>query len=624
MSRWPLVRLLAASRAFRLVVLLFVLGAVATPLMLLKIWRVSSAGQARVTRISTVDYLQAWSLKRKARAAAERGDSQNAFLAWRAAAANNPSDLDALRGGLGAIQRSSTPAEQASSALSMGAWLLRTGETNLADAELVSTVWNRCELHDRTATALAGITNVTSTTLNIQRAIAFFRSGRVSSLQSLLQTNPELAARLDQAATAEATLASLTPVELELRAVALAYRAGWGASEVRNAAVRELENMAQYPPAETLTQELLMAVFLQTRDAFQCEQIFRGLQANGRAGIRHVSSYCTLLALEGRKEEAKRVIREFNPSPSTDSDVLRLVAVYRLLEMAEEADALAEAYLSNPPWLEQGAVLRAEFLEHLLRWDALRRLAFRVRSFPVVMESLGGFSHYLEGLAEWNEGYRDNAEVAFRRAAELGFPDPRVGLKVAEGLLRLDQARFAGYAEQILLSDRLKSELANDTGYLRRLVQCADALKRSEYLWNVVTNLYTLAPNDSVAVNNYAAALLLFRRKPEEAIVHTLRLLQAYPNQTEVVLNHAIALTLNRRLEEAEATLARIIPEKLTSDAVRTQYYLAMFELYLLQDRKAEARQVLRLIDVAHLFPVQTQWLQEHVTGLEAVPTAPN
>lgn len=632
------------SPAFRYVVLGFLLVAIAAPLMLLKLWRVGPPEMKARPRVSTIDFVQAWSLKRNAREAEGRADYPNALAAWRAAAANNPADLVALRGSLGSVLRSPRPADAATTAMNVAGWLLRMGQTNLTDVELVAETLNRCELHDTTAVLLSRLTNVASPKLNRYQAAALFRSGRVGEFVALLKTDPSLDATIQGSLEPPTSGSPLSPADAELRLVGLAYIAGWNPTPEKDRTDEEKERMARAlealqaaardPAAETVAHELEMMVYVQRRDEPGCAEAFRKLRDAGRATIRHLAMYVTLLLLEGKQPEAKLLVDEVNPVPRTDSDVFRLVALLAALDRLGEADRLCQQYFNDPPWIEEGALIRADLLIRMdqdkfpSKWDELRRMAYRVRNHPATRESLRGFSLYLEGLAEWRQGYRENAVRAFGQAVALAnpddknstvdlFPDNRLALRVADGLITLG---LAEYAEPLLL--RRREIGRNDPGYLTMLVLCADKRKSSDYLWDAVTNLYALAPNDPMVVNNYAATLLLFRRKPEEAIVHTLRLIQAMPNSPEVVLNHVIALTMNGRLDEADELLLRVRPDGLKDDDVRAQYYLALFELRLLQGRLEEARAISRAIDTNLLFPVQTEWLEAKIPLLDA-PGAP-
>lgn len=622
-SHWPLLRLMASSPAFRLVVLLVLVVGIAGPLLLLKIWRVSPPDITPVQRISLLDRLQAWSLKRNARAAEARGDYENAKAAWRAALANNPADVIGLREALKVVSRTSQPSESASLALSMGGWLLRLGETNVADLELIASVWNMCELHERTAATLARATNAVSPELNRLRAVAYFRSGQVLEFQQLLEKDAELERTVQASLEPLSSDTQLSRAAEELRAVSLAYLAGWGPLESRTKAEERLREMAEIPRLEALAYQMLMTAYMQRRDVQNCEAALKNLQSVGRASLWNLTAYWRLLALNGRRKEAVELIREANPVPRTDADVIRLVTTYAMLEMYEEADQLCRRYLNDPPWLQEGALIRTDLLTRLQRWDELRQLAYRLRLYPTIMDALGGFSAFLEGLAQWHEGYRDDADRSFETAARTGFPEARLALRVAENLMRLGAFK---HAEPILLQENVRTAVGNDPAYLTLRVRCASQLRRGDDLLEATTALYNLAPNNPVTVNNYAAALLLLRTNVEKAVVQTFRLMQFFTNNAAVKLNHVAALTMNGRLDEADALLAEVPPSAMNGDEELAQYYLAVFEIRLRQGRKQDAQDALaelRRIGMSQIYPSQAQWLEQVVPELEALPDQP-
>ena len=638
LARWPLLRLMAQSRPFLLVVLAAFGIAIAGPLMLLKIWRVTPPDFKPLVRVSLLDRIQAWSLARSARAAEARGDFENANQAWRAAAANVPVDYEALRGGLLVIPRLPKPTDYASTALAMGSWMIRLGHTNATDLELVASVWNRCQLYERTAAISTAVPSVHSAALDRLLAIALFQSGRYAAFQKLLSANSALATAVNQATNPTAADAALKDSDVEFRAISLAYLAIWGPTDQRDKALKLLQEMGQNPKSETLAYEMEMTVFLQLKDLGGMRQAFEHLQANGRVGIWHLTAYWTLLYIEGKKDEAVALAKEANPVPKTDNDVMRLVSTFTLLGMFDEAEQLCRRYFSDPPWVQEGALMRSDLLMRMRRWDDLRLLAYQIRRYPDVESALGGFSSFIEGMAEWAQGYTDNAERAFQKAVDARFPDPRLAIQVAKSLLDIKEAK---YAEPILVAHW--KQLDNEPVFLNLLVQCAYYLHKSEFgksesansgpandqenkgltLMDVVTKLYQLSPKDPekdpVSMNNYAATLLLYRKRPEEAISLTLQLLQKYPNSLDIQLNHATALTMNDRLDDAEKLLIRIPTDRMDA-ATLAQYHLTMFELRLKQGRIEEARSELRAIDTSQLYPVQVAWLEETSPQLDAAP----
>lgn len=638
LARWPLLRLMAQSRPFLLVVVTGICVVVAAPLLLLKIWRVTPPDFSPRVRVSLLDRIQAWSLTRSARAAESRGDFETANQAWRAAAANVPVDYEALRGGLLVIPRLPKPTDFASTALAMGSWMIRLGHTNATDLELIASVWNRCQLFDRTAAISTAVPDVHSANLDRLLAIALFQSGRYAAFQKLLSADTELASAVNQATTPVATGAARKDSDVDFHAISLAYLAIWGPSGQRDTALKQLQEMGQDPKTETLAYEMEMTVFLQHKDLPGMRQAFEHLQANGRVGIWHMTAYWTLLALEGDKEEAVKLAKAANPVPKTDNDVMRLVNTFTLLGLYDEAEQLCRRYFSDPPWVQEGALMRSDLLMRMKRWDDLRLLAYQIRRYPDVESALGGFSLFIEGMAEWAQGYADNAERAFQKAVDVGFPDSRLAIQVAKSLLDIKEAK---YAEPVLMAHW--KQLDNEPVFLSLLVQCAYYLHVSEFvkaepaqsgtvndpqktaltLMDVVTRLYQLSPKDPVAVNNYAATLLLYRKRPEEAVSLTLQLLQAFPKSPEVALNHASALTMNNRLDDAEKLLDRLQAERQTENldaATLAQYHLTMFELRLKQGRIEDARTELRAIDTSQLYPVQVAWLEETSPQLDAAP----
>lgn len=630
LARWPLLRLMAQSRPFLLVVLAAFCIAIAGPLMLLKIWRVTPPDFKPLVRVSLLDRIQAWSLARSARAAEARGDFENANQAWRAAAANVPVDYEALRGGLLVIPRLPKPTDYASTALAMGSWMIRLGHTNATDLELVASVWNRCQLYERTAAISTAVPDVHSAKLDRLLAIALFQSGRYAAFQKLLSANSALSTAVNQVTNPSATDAALKDSDVEFRAISLAYLAIWGPSGQRDKALKLLQDMAQDPKSETLAYEMEMTVFLQLKDLGGMRQAFEHLQANGRVGIWHLTAYWTLLYIEGKKDEAVALAKEANPVPKTDNDVMRLVSTFTLLGMFNEAEQLCRRYFSDPPWVQEGALMRSDLLMRMKRWDDLRLLAYQIRRYPDVESALGGFSSFIEGMAEWAQGYTDNAERAFQKAVDAGFQDPRLAIQVAKSLLDIKEAK---YAEPILVAHW--KQLDNEPVFLNLLVQCAYYLHKNTFvnsqekkeeeltLMDVVTKLYDLSAKDPekdpVSMNNYAATLLLYRKRPEEAISLTLQLLQKYPNSLDIQLNHATALTMNDRLDDAEKLLIRIPTDRMDA-ATLTQYHLTLFELRLKQGRTEEARSELRAIDTSQLYPVQVTWLEVTTPQLDAAP----
>src|SRR5215470_17816654 len=97
LENFPLLRILLLEKWFRAVFLLFLTVFVGALLFLPKIWVTSPKGFLPVVKVSLLDRVQAWSLKRAGRKAAAAGRYEEASYAWQTAIANNRADTEASR-----------------------------------------------------------------------------------------------------------------------------------------------------------------------------------------------------------------------------------------------------------------------------------------------------------------------------------------------------------------------------------------------------------------------------------------------------------------------------------------------------------------------------------------------
>jgi predicted Zn-dependent protease len=102
---------------------------------------------------------------------------------------------------------------------------------------------------------------------------------------------------------------------------------------------------------------------------------------------------------------------------------------------------------------------------------------------------------------------------------------------------------------------------------------------------------------------------LINRIQPEEALKITLGLLNKAPNSTIAMLNHAAALLMYRRFEDAEKLLDRLDPARLRAEEAR-QYHLANFEVQASRGQAEKAWASYDKIDRQQLFPPQAAWIE--------------
>jgi predicted Zn-dependent protease len=243
-------------------------------------------------------------------------------------------------------------------------------------------------------------------------------------------------------------------------------------------------------------------------------------------------------------------------------------------------------------------------------WEDLRALGAKIRLRSNLPETLTAFGYFAEGWAELAQRRTNQAKQAFDKIKAFKIDEPSLAVAMAERLVN------AGYVEYaIALLWKLEPQLSNRSVFWLVLTQVAYVQKDNDLLLRAAKRAYELAPDDLIAVNNYAAALLINRVQPEEAIKLTLQLVRQMPMSLVAVVNHATALLLNKRSLEAQELLGQVDAGRLTAEE-SAQYYRAMFELWLNLDKLAQAREAYQRIDKRLLYRVQVRWLEETLEKL--------
>src|SRR5689334_6947959 len=137
-----MLRMLLYEKLFRLALAgLFVL-LFSTGLFIAKIWTVSPAGFSPKIRISGLDYVQAWSLRRTALKQMAQGQFDDALYSWRVAVANNSANPELVRGCLNHLLNGTDKRRCAPAVVTYTRWLLRLTQTNQADLELSARLYD--------------------------------------------------------------------------------------------------------------------------------------------------------------------------------------------------------------------------------------------------------------------------------------------------------------------------------------------------------------------------------------------------------------------------------------------------------------------------------------------------
>ena len=226
---------------------------------------------------------------------------------------------------------------------------------------------------------------------------------------------------------------------------------------------------------------------------------------------------------------------------------------------------------------------RADFLTAEKRWSELGELALSLRRDRRAGEAMRGYSFFLEGISEMEQGRAEAANRAFQRISDYSLEEGERGLFVASHLVRL---QGYGVARDVLLG--LRNKHGEKTVFWRLLFAAAKEIGASRELLIATENLYRLRPCDVEARNDYVAVLLSLRIRPEEAMSLTDQGRQQDPHDAAGKIHRARALLWNGWTDEVDSLLSSIHENRLIG-ALAQSFYLARLELEFQRGRIQEA-----------------------------------
>ena len=585
---YPLLRQLLFERWFRWAFVGFALVFIFMGLFLPKIWRTSRPGFMPVIRVSGLDLVQAWSLKRTALKAQAAGKFDEANYAWQAALANNRADADLVRGALRNALLDPRTTQRAGPAIREAFWLLKLTGTNVSDLQLAAPLLERVRYYDPILSWLEPRLDQLTPELRAVYLKTLFNEGRMDTFK----------ARWDE-------LGRDLAADPELGLYWAAYRVGWGPPDSLAEPRRRLDEATNDPALRRLALRLKMTLAARELNVVEYSRALKSLEELREDTVQHHARYWRLLAQDGRQSEAEELARGYAHAPASATELVELAQVYAELGMHDQA---LQLYQANRKTFEQAPVFWVAYASMLLddkNWEAVRNLAIQIRSSDDVRDVLAGFSYFLEGRAELGSGRDGNAAAAFQKAAERDYPFPSIGLRVAAQLAQLSQPQLAS----VMLA-RLEKSFDREVGYWTLVFRAAEQVKDTELMLKSAARAYELNPRDPVASNNYAAALLITRRTPELAIRLTLPFLLQNPRLPHAIVNHGAALLMNGRAREAQPLLEGI-PTNVFNRTQLTLYNLDLFDLYLQLGRQDLALATSKRIELDRLYPVQRQWFEK-------------
>lgn len=593
-------RVLIYDLWFRIAAVLVLLVFILLGVLLPKIWVSTPSGFLPVVRVSGLDKVQARALRRSAEKFTAENKFTEAILAWQSASQNDPGDPEMARGILRTMLL-----QPPTSRLNLGYgvdrsfWLLRLTHTNLADLALVVSFLHRGDLDDLAVQLADSRLEELPSEGQADLLVAHFRLGRMDRFSAIWQ--------------AHESQFTNSPA---LRLYHTGWQAAWGPPvtlQRARVALLAAQNGAD-PELVLLAHRLQLSVSAALGDLEGYERSLVWLEEHHFDRVNEHIGHWRLLVASGKRSEAQAQARAFSQPPEGASDAAGMAAIYLTLGLDDYAVEFLEKQIQEYPFYSNLWVMLAQQQIRKKHWDELRNLAVTLRNTTQLRGQLDGYSQYISGLADLKMGRQEAAEATFAKIPTQQFGDSLVAYSVARDLLHL------GYGE---LSSKMLQKLESDYGgkstFWFDLTSAAYEARDMDVLMTAARKAWELEPNRIDLINNYAAALIVLRQRPDEAIKLTLNLLTSQPNRAEFQINHALVLLQNGRLDEAEAILKALNPARLNVNEGAVVDY-AWFELNIHRGNLAAARKIYPTIQRPQFLQPQLDWLDAEYRKIAEEP----
>lgn len=581
---------------FRFAVGAVLLSGVLLAVGLPKIWRVTPDGFLPVVRVSGLDFVQAWSLRRSAERFERQGQLADCIVAWRAASFNNLGSPELARGPIATLVRQPRPEKEfIGIGVDRALWLLRLTRTNAADLSLVTRFFRKYELDDFVVQLADPKAAELSDDALGDLMVSLFntrQSDRFGELwdkhQSKLAGDPAL--RLHRSA----------------------WQAVWGPPRTLRSGRQEVAAALESkdPALAKLAHQMELVVSFALNDIPAYQDSLAWLAEHHADQVRDHVGRWQLLVSNGRREEAKTLAKSFSRPPASASDAVGMARVFSLLELDDYAAEFLGNHLTEFGYSPQIWVQLAQQHIRLKQWTELRALALQLRNAPDLRGQLEGYSQYLAGLAELRLRRPDAADKAFAKAATGQFSDPLLAFNVATEIVR---SGYPSYGKRLLQT--LESKFGDKAEFWLHLTGAAYEARDMAVLSTAAQKAWELDPKRIAHINNYAAVLLVTRQKPEQAIQLSMQLLAAEPENNDRKVNHVLALLQNQRLDEAEKLLKSLNPAGLNLNEGAIANY-GWFELHIRRGEKELARRLYPAIERSQLLQPQLDWMDAEFNKL--------
>lgn len=588
--RGGLVGLLLSDKKFAVALVGITSSIVALSLGLPKIWVITPEGFSPVLRVSLLDMVQAQMLARSARRLNSEGRPKEAMQAWAGALGNHPARVENIRSFVEfVLNREGLERRWLTIGAQQSQWLVSLVGTN--DFQAVELAGRSCLKAGMNEMAWLYLNN-TNRSLSSPAAKALaeaaFKTGRLKQFASTWESRRE-EMQSDPA--------------LALYWAAWRALAGKPAEQVPSMAI--LDQAAGVPELKVLAIRLRSIVEAERLDLEAFERSFEELRSIRQDDLEDHTRAWMVLEAAGKHAVAVARATAYAIPPETGEQAAQLLRSWMQLRLEKLAPSFSRNLLDSFAGDPNVWFLISQMLVVGQEWDEVRSVAARIRFNPTLARIFAGYADYLEGVAENATGRLERARGLFESLLTHLPQEPSLGMDAANTLERIG---YRTEARDIL--QRLESTFGNSPQYWFSLGRLAWEQRDAAALLKAAEKAYALQPTSLDNINNLAAALLVNRVRPTEAVQLTLEVLRRAAYQHGALLNHAFALIRNGRNADARKILDDLPLSALTNEE-RTFWRLASAELELSEGNQSAVAKHLPDIDHQFLYPSQTKWVEE-------------
>ena len=590
-DRHPLLRHFIHEPLFLLAIGSVVLASLAVPFTLSKRWRPAPPHFSKSVSVSLLDYGQAWALRRSAEQARKAGRWEDALGAVRGAIGNNLADGKALRMALEILRDGpSVKSENLSLMLLVSNLLLELGRTNRADSALVAQVYERFRLPDYGLAMLRPWEGE----LNLDERATWLRclatSGRSAQFQAIWKTNAPLYSsnRVMQIYAAGAD--AISGVSMDRLVPALGtLREGLKDPELRLSAAR-----------------LLGGAAFRRNDVVDYERAIATLREASSAMVFDDVLLWQLLAQNGRRAEARDLAARYpNVPPPTGIEAVQLARAWLALGLDELG---AKMFREEASRYGLDLEVWSTYLDILTMrgdWKDVRAVASMLRMNTSVRDDLTAIACYADARADISEGRRSSAKDYLRRLKEARIQDHRLAFRIAAGVNQAGEGELA-----FELLKRIEKDFEHLPEYWIEVLGAAQKLRSVDEMQRASERLLALVPENPTAQMIRLVVLIGARTEPAEALSMSLHLLSRGLKSDGMQINHAMALSMNKRAEEAALVLAGV-PLLNLNPADLNSWLVAQVEAMAALGRYREALDAGRSADTSVLLPPHENFIRQ-------------